>query len=207
VLRNALTHSRSVVGWVTFGFVFATMLAGFSLASFSEENRRYAVVGVVLLVAYCLFEGAFLTWRDEARRADKSDDYVRTQQDTAHSVLYSRAQALNSQLILAGHVRRNGMNATTSLEINEFARQVEDWINKTGNAIESAGLDAGPFLADTGDYGAGVWKSSERVELRNAMRKRQLEKLDRHVDRLRAMHARIDDARQALYKKLWGFEE
>jgi hypothetical protein len=203
VLRNAVLGIKGFVGWAGVG-VFLLALVGVTLASIQQEHTRAALGLLFALMVVFAFEGAFRTWEAEARKAANTDARMDELRLSRYDKLHRQMNAVDSALIDANHIRNDAIQNSSSEHIRETARLIDSWITRTKNSLEAVGLQSGTFLADTGDYGSGVFAVSDRIELQNAMRARQLKRLDRHLERLRTEHERLANAKETSYAVLYG---
>jgi hypothetical protein len=180
------------------------LVAAGSVAGFSAAHRDAAIKAAVALAVYFLFEGAYRAWREERGVTNDVEGRMRELQNDRYGDLYRQCNVVNGALIAAGHVRSGAVGQRESSQINALADAIDTWIARTAAALESAALESGSFRADTGDYGSGIHGGDDVLEIKDAMLRRQLERLDRHVERLRALHDRLTAARDSSVRALYG---
>jgi hypothetical protein len=185
-------------------FLVLGLVAAGSVAGFSAAHRAAAIKAAVVLAASFLFEGAYRAWREERLIANDVEGRMRELQNDRYSDLYRQCNAVNGALIAAGHVRNGAVGQREPSQINALAEAIDTWIARTAAELESVGLECGSFRADTGDYGSGIHGGDDVLEIKDAMLRRQLERLDRHVERLRTLHDRLTMARESSVRVLYG---
>lgn len=179
-------------------------MVGVTLAEYATEYEDEARSALYVLGAYFVFEEAYRTWRAEHTRADELEGNIRELEHERYGKLYRQCNEVNGSLISASHIRKRGMQDSSSASINSFAGEIDAWVGRTAVVLDAHDVDSGPFLAVTGDYGSGVFKVDDRVEAQNTMRERQLRRLDAHINELKRIHDRLIEAKKSSHRKLYG---
>lgn len=170
----------SVVGLVAFGSVHAI-----------RDDVIIVIASVVGAVVVVPVGELAYNWVKAPRRIlSERVGVVEAERDELVRRRSEAQTAIDARLVDANSLRSfphaRGENATFTL-----SQETDKWITATKVLLEElAPQEVVFFITDTGDYGSGVWAVDSQLEHMDAMRTRQLERLDRHILRLQEIRKR-----------------